>query len=215
MTQAEVQAEQKREKQYNKLAEKVISKTAWGKFYGLMRLASSTGEGLIPHKVCVDKDGRILKIYKSKAGQWVGSFLKPAHEQASRDFSRKKYGRGFLDMIGFGSFLDAHDQKTAKCFVVVPNAIVKKKDQHAQGLSGLYNQVRSSGLQSLGCMCQMGYVKSTYAKDKTCKCGNENVYAVECCGKFNGVKPQTNNPKPKKCWCAGPHGMVQCPCGGE
>ena len=154
-SQAEVKQEQKREKVYNKLSETVISKTAWGKFYGLMRLASATGEGMIPHKICVDKDGRILKIYKSKAGKWVGSFLKPAHEQASRDFSRKKYGRGFLDMIGFGSFLDARDQKTAKCFTLKPNDLVKKKDQNASGLSGLYNQVRSSGLQSLGCVCKM------------------------------------------------------------
>lgn len=32
--------------------------------------------------------------------------------------------------------------------------------------------------------------------------------------KLGFTKPQTDHPKPKKCWCAGPHGMVQCPCGG-
>jgi hypothetical protein len=126
-TQEQLQAERRKEAAYNKVAETVISKTAWGKFYGLMRMASKAGEGAIPHKVCIGKDGRILKIYKSQAGQWVGSFLKPAHEQAARDFSRKKYGRGLLDMVGFGSFLDAHDQKTAKCIVVTPDHVLKAK----------------------------------------------------------------------------------------
>lgn len=119
--------ELKREKDYNKAAEFIISKTAWGKFYGLMRGASKLGEGLIPHKICIGKDGRILKIYKSVAGKWVGSFLKPAHEQAARDFSRKKYGRGILDLVGFGSFIDAHEQAKAKCIEITPNNILKAK----------------------------------------------------------------------------------------
>jgi hypothetical protein len=124
-TAQQIQKEREAEARYNKVATQVISKTAWGKFYGLMRAASAAGEGSIPHKICVDKEGRILKIYKSKAGKWIGSFLKPAHEQAARDFSRKKYGRGILDMLGFGSFLDAHDQKKAKCFVTTPNNVLK------------------------------------------------------------------------------------------
>ena len=127
LTPDQIKQEQKKEAAYNKLAETVISKTTWGKFYGLMRMASKAGEGAIPHKVCIGKDGRILKIYKSKAGKWVGSFLKPAHEQAARDFSRKKYGRGVLDMVGFGSFLDAHDQMTATCIIVTPNQVLKAK----------------------------------------------------------------------------------------
>ena len=126
-TAEQIKSEKQNEAAYNKLAEVIIKKTAWGKFYGLMRGAAKAGEGAIPHKVCIGKDGRVLKIYKSVGGQWIGSFLKPAHEQASRDFSRKKYGRGFLDMIGFGSFIDAHEQKTAKCIVVTPDQILKSK----------------------------------------------------------------------------------------
>ena len=26
---------------------------------------------------------------------------------------------------------------------------------------------------------------------------------------------RSDNKKPKKCWCCGPHGMVECPCGGH
>lgn len=137
LSQKELQAEKANEKKINYLSEQIINKTAWGKFYGLMRMASKAGEGMIPHKICVDKNGRILKIYKSDAGKWVGSFLKPAHEQMARDFAQKKYGRAFLDMVGFGSFIDVHEQKTAKCFIIRPNQILKKKDRKNQAsLSG-------------------------------------------------------------------------------
>ena len=125
LTQAQIQQEQKNEGSINKLSEKIISKTAWGKFYGLMRGAAAAGEGAIPHMVCVDKNGRILRIYKSKAGKWIGTFLKPAHEQMARDVSQKKYGRGLLDMLGFGSFIDHHEMKNARCFKLRPNDILK------------------------------------------------------------------------------------------
>lgn len=137
LTQEQLATERANEKKINYLSEQVISKTAWGKFYGLMRMASKAGEGMIPHRVCIDKNGRVLKIYKSKAGKWVGSFLKPAHEQMARDFSQKKYGRGLLDMVGFGSFIDVHDQKTAKCFIIHPDQVLKQKDRKGQkALSG-------------------------------------------------------------------------------
>jgi len=125
-SQAEIQKEQKREKQANMIAEQVISKTAWGKFYGLMRAAARAGEENIPHKVCVDKNGRVLKVYKSKAGQWAAAFLKPAHEQAARDLSQGKTGRAFLDMLGFGGFIDRHEMRSAKCFVIKPKDVLNK-----------------------------------------------------------------------------------------
>lgn len=127
LSQKQLAEEKAREKRTNKISEAIITKTAWGKFYGLMRGASKMGEGMVKHKVCIDKNGRVLKIYKSKAGKWVGTFLKPAHEQMARDFSQKKYGRGMLDMLGFGSFIDHHEQKKAKCFVFKPNELLEKK----------------------------------------------------------------------------------------
>lgn len=132
LTQKQLEAERKNEQKINVLSEQIISKTAWGKFYGLMRMASKAGEGMIPHKICVDKDGRILKIYKSKAGKWAGAFLKPAHEQMARDLARKKYGRAMLDMVGFGSFIDRHEMRTAKCFIIHPNQILKREDRKGQ-----------------------------------------------------------------------------------
>jgi hypothetical protein len=144
LTKKQLAEEQKREKLINHLSEKVISKTAWGKFYGLMRLASSTGEKNIPHKVCLDKDGRVQKIYKSKAGKWIGAFLKPAHEQMARDVSRHKYGRAVLDMVGFGSFLDARDQMHAKCLVLKPKDVVRLKDQNKKGLEKFAKAVKKN-----------------------------------------------------------------------
>lgn len=129
LTKQQLQDEQKKEAQANKIAETIISKTAWGKFYKYMRAAAKMGEDNIPHKVCVDKDGRVIRIYKSKAGKWVGAFLKPAHEQAARDLSQKKTGRAFLDMIGFGGFIDANEAKHAKCFVIRPSTILKSKNK--------------------------------------------------------------------------------------
>jgi len=141
LSRQELAEERKHEASINKLSETIISKTAWGKFYGLMRSASKFGEGAIPHKVCLDKDGRILKIYKSNAGKWVGTFLKPAHEQMARDLSHHKYGRGMLDMLGFGSFIDHHEMKHAHCFTLTPNAVLK---HHAKKIAshkmGYYNK---------------------------------------------------------------------------
>lgn len=156
LTKKQLAEEKKREKLYNKLSEKVISKTAWGKFYGLMKLASTTGEGMLKHKICIDKEGRVLKIYKSKFGKWAGSFIKPAHEQMSRDFAKKKYGRGVLDLLGFGSFLDVRDQKKAKCFIMKPNDLVKPENRNKKGLTGLIKIVNRSGPKGLGkifCNC--------------------------------------------------------------
>lgn len=145
LTEKELKAERANEKKINYISEQIIAKTAWGKFYGLMRMASKAGEGMIPHKVCIDKQGRILKIYKSDAGKWVGSFLKPAHEQLARDLSRKKYGRAMLDMLGFGSFADVHDQKTAKCFIIRPNQVLKIEDRKGQkALSGCFDCKQST-----------------------------------------------------------------------
>lgn len=128
-TQTELRTEKNREAVYNKAAQVIINQTAWGKFYGYMRSAAARGEGAIPHKVCLDADGRDVTVYKSDAGKWIGAFLKPAHEMAARDIARKKYGRAFLDMIGFGAFLDYRDQKNAKCIVLYPNQILKPEEK--------------------------------------------------------------------------------------
>lgn len=149
VSKAQLEQEKKREALFNNLSKKIIGKTPWGKFYGLMRMAASYGEGHLKHKVCIGKDGRVLKIYKSKGGKFIGAFLKPAHEQAARDFGRKKYGRAFLDMVGFGSFLDWHDQKHAKCYIFKPNDLVKKEDRHKKGLAGLEKLVHNCGCKAL------------------------------------------------------------------
>lgn len=154
VSKAQLAAEKKRELLFNSLSKKIIGKTPWGKFYGLMRMAAAAGEGKLKHKVCIGKDGRVLKIYKSKFGKWIGSFLKPAHEQAARDFAKKKYGRGLLDLAGFGSFLDWHDQKHAKCYVFKPNDLVKPEHRNKKGLSGLERIVNQCGCKALNIKMQ-------------------------------------------------------------
>jgi hypothetical protein len=156
LTKKELAEEKSREKNYNKISEFIISKTAFGKFYGLMRMASKAGEGMIKHKICIDKNGRILKIYKSKTGKWIGTFLKPAHEMMSRDLSQKKYGRAVLDLFGFGGFIDHKEMKHAKCFIIKPNLIVKKEDRHTKGIENLEKKVKKGGLGGLykNCNCK-------------------------------------------------------------
>jgi hypothetical protein len=121
--------EQRKEKSFNAVAEAIINEQPWGKFYGLMKGASDLGEGLLPHRVCLDKQGRILKVYKGKAGRWVGAFIRPAHEHAAKAFSQKKYGRGVLGLMGFGWIPNLIEQKKANCVEVVPEDFLSEADR--------------------------------------------------------------------------------------
>lgn len=124
------QSQLQQEQSYNQAFEKIIGATAWGKFYGLMKGASQIGEGAIPHKVCISEDGREIKVFNSKLGKVVGSFIRPTHEDVAKYLSKKQYGKAI------GSFFlpinhvdNIKEQRDTNCFVVTPNEVISRASQ--------------------------------------------------------------------------------------
>lgn len=118
------QQQQATEAQINTISEAIIKLTPFGQYYQYMKAASQLGEGMLPHKFCTDKDGKTVKVYKGDFSKIVGSFIKPVHEQAAQSFSQGQYGRGIVDLMGFGGFWNLHEQKTAQCFEVRPDQLI-------------------------------------------------------------------------------------------
>lgn len=127
LTNEQIIQEKKKEQQFNIFSEQIIGQTAWGKFYGLMREASKAGEGAINKKICLDKEGRNIIVYNTNTGKVIGTFLKPAHEQAGYYFGQKKYGKGALSLLGFGWIPKIKEQKEAKCVFLTPNEIIARQ----------------------------------------------------------------------------------------
>lgn len=123
--------EQAKEKQYNDLSASVIGVTGvWGQFYGLMKTASSTGQGMIPHKVCRDKDGGEIKVYDTKLNKFIGSFLTPTHEYVTKYISQGKYGEALAASFGmFGQGKNVKAQEEADCTEVIPDEIIAAHDK--------------------------------------------------------------------------------------
>lgn len=118
------QQQQQNEALINQISESIIKLTPFGAYYQYMKAASAMGEGMLPHKFCTDKDGKTVKVYKGDFSKVVGSFIKPVHEQAAASFSQGEYLRGIVDLMGFGGFWNLHEQKTATCFEVRPDALI-------------------------------------------------------------------------------------------
>lgn len=116
-----VEEEKNREQQFNQIAEKIIGTQPWGKFYGLMKTAADTGEGMIKHQICVSPDGREIEVAKTLKGKIVKSFIRPAHEHAAKAFSQKKYGEGIIGILGFGWIPNLIKQRRATCGIITPN----------------------------------------------------------------------------------------------
>lgn len=121
MTALQQAQEAKREKQFNAVAEAIIETQPWGKFYSLMLAASKAGEGILPHRVCVDPQGRPIKVYKKGPIRWMASFIQPAHQHAAEGFAQKKWGRVVLGLAGFGWIGKLKDQAQAQCLEITPN----------------------------------------------------------------------------------------------
>lgn len=125
LTPEQLAKERKAEAQYNKIAEKIIQTQPWGQFYGLMKGAADFGEGMIKHQVCIAPDGRPISVAKTKHGRVLKSFIRPAHEHATKAFSQKKFGRGIVGLFGFGWIPNLVEQRRATCLDVVPSEFIK------------------------------------------------------------------------------------------
>lgn len=126
----QIEQEKAKAAQMNKVAEQVIGYTGWGRFYPLMRGAASIGEGMTPHKVCVDKNGRDINVYNSTTGKILGSFFRPAHEDATTAISQGDYGQAAIDLAGWGWIKNVQDQFSDEnnCLDIIPQMLINYRE---------------------------------------------------------------------------------------
>ena len=130
ITKAQLAEEQRKEAEYNKLMETVIQKTGgWGKFLGLMMVASDLLTKKLDKRIGVDKDGRPLVVYKSDIQKVMGVWAVPTHKVLSKDISQKKWGKLFIDVLTGGQITEMVNQKRAKFFDISPKDVerIRKK----------------------------------------------------------------------------------------
>jgi len=104
LSQQELDDEQRRYTEYNKLFTTVIRYTPFGKFYPLMIGASNALTKNLPNRVGVDQDGRPIVVYKGEVGKLFGVWAVPTHERLARELAEKKYGKALLDLFTSGIY---------------------------------------------------------------------------------------------------------------
>lgn len=120
--------EQQNEAQFNQISNTVIGQTSWGQFYGLMRSAASIGQGALPHKICIGKDGGQIQVYNTRTNKLLAAFMKPTHEYVQKYLAEKSYGEAALAALGlYGQLKSVKDQEAATCFEVTPNFIIEQQ----------------------------------------------------------------------------------------
>ena len=124
--------EKQAERRFNAISERVIGLTPWGQFYPLMKAGADLGEGMIPRKVCTH-NGRIVEVAKSEAGKWAQSFIRPAHEHASKAFSQGDFWRGVVGLTGHGWIYNIQEQRNANCSEITPNEFLMVYNKTVQG----------------------------------------------------------------------------------
>ena len=133
--------EQRKEAEYNKLSEMVISKTAWGKFYGLMIGASNLLTRNLDKRVGVDEDGRPLVVYKSDIQKVMGVWAIPTHKVIAKDISQKKWGKLVVDALTGGQITEMAKQKKAKFFDISPKEV---GEMHNKKIAELREKAKSN-----------------------------------------------------------------------
>lgn len=122
------QQEQQKEAQISSLSNTAVSATPYGALIGTMRNLSSTGEGLIPHKICLDKDGGEIKVYNTRSSKLIAAFLKPTHEYVQKYLAEKKYGEAALSLLGiYGQLKSVQEQEAAKCLTITPVEFMRQQ----------------------------------------------------------------------------------------
>lgn len=121
------------EAQLNSLSQTAIGATPYGGLIGTMRNLSSAGEGIIPHKICLDKNGNQITVYNTKTNKIAGAFLKPTHEYVQKYLAEKKYGEAFLSTFGiYGQLKSVQEQEAAKCLTITPNEFLQQQARREQ-----------------------------------------------------------------------------------
>lgn len=109
--------------QLNSLTNTVVGATGYGALLGVFTSASKIGQGMIPHKVCFDKEGGSVTVYDTKLNKFVGAFLKPTHEYVLDYVAQKKYGDAALSLLGiYGQLKSVQEQEKVKnCITIKPD----------------------------------------------------------------------------------------------
>ena len=119
----QLEEEQRKEREYNKLFEMVISKSPFGQWYSLMIGASNLLTKNLPKRVGIDKDGRPIVVYKTKAGKIMGVWAEPTHKVIAKNLGQKKYGSAIGALLGTGQITEMIKQKRAKFFDISPSEV--------------------------------------------------------------------------------------------
>lgn len=115
--------EQRKEGEYNKLFEAVISKSPFSQWYPLMVSTSDMLTNNLQKRVGIDEDGRPLVVYKSEAGKLLGTWATATHKVIAKDLSQKEYGKALGALLGVGQVNEMIRQKRAKFFDISPKEV--------------------------------------------------------------------------------------------
>jgi hypothetical protein len=115
--------EQRKEREYNKLFDQVISKSPFANWYPLMIGASNLLTKNLPKRVGVDTDGRPIVVYKSTIGKVMGVWAEPTHKVIARDLGKKQFGKALGALLGIGQIQEMQRQKKAKFFDISPKEV--------------------------------------------------------------------------------------------
>ena len=115
--------EQRKEAEYNKLFEKIISKSPFGQWYGLMIGASNLLTKNLPKRVGIDQDGRPLVVYKGDIGKLMGVWAVPTHKVIAHDLAIKDYKGALGAFFGSGQIVETIKQKKAMFFDISPEEV--------------------------------------------------------------------------------------------
>jgi hypothetical protein len=121
----QIAEEERKEKEYNKLFEMVISKSPFGQWYGLMIGASNLLTKNLPKRVGIDKDGRPIIVYKTEMGKIMGVWANPTHKVIAKNLGQKKYGTAVGALLGTGQITEMIKQKRAKFFDISPSEVTE------------------------------------------------------------------------------------------
>lgn len=133
MTQAQLNEEKRKEAAYNQLFDKVIVKfKPFGTWYQYMIGASELLTKNLPKRICIDKDGRPVVIYKGDLAKMAGVWATPTHKVISKDIAEHKYWRALGDLLGVGQIVETVKQYTNhnQCFDISPDEVREMYTKH-------------------------------------------------------------------------------------
>ena len=134
MTPEQLQREQELEVIFNQLGDTAVSFVpVYGQLHGMFRAAAKFGEGKLKYRICLDQQGRPIKVARKKGGQFVQVALKPTHEHMSKLIAQKKAHIAILPhIIGLPGLIKSYqfwEVRKARCLELTPEEFLRKAKQ--------------------------------------------------------------------------------------